>query len=500
LTPRRLAASPPSILDGISSLVDKNLLGPVRSRTGEGESRFGMLETVRDYAQERLAESGEEAAARRAQADWCVAYAEQAEPRLHCAAEAIWLDRLEAEHDNMRAALAWLEEVGDAAAGLRLMGALWPFWFYRSHRVEGSRWLERGLARGDDAPAGARAKALLGLGVLVHARGDGARAAALLEESMEFFRDLGEAGGAARALLMLAVLAETWGRHDRAAGLAEEASALLREAGDDAWLPIARYELGVVAYERGDLARATALLEEALVLYRENQDAWGAALSFHYLGLVACERGDHAEAATLFGESLALWREVGTEEGFADCLVGVAILAAACGRDERAIQLLGAAQAFAERLDYTFELPKRSRIERTAGGLRARLGDPAFAAAWAAGRALTPEGADGVAASVVAVLKEAPAVEPAPLRPSVPRAGLAHGTPFDLSPRELEVLRLLVAGRTDREIAAALFVGLRTAQWHVANILAKLGVKTRAAAVAVAIATGVVDADATPPA
>jgi DNA-binding CsgD family transcriptional regulator len=171
----------------------------------------------------------------------------------------------------------------------------------------------------------------------------------------------------------------------------------------------------------------------------------------------------------------------------------VAILAAACGQDERAIQLLGAAKALCERLDYAFELPKRSRIERTAGGLRARLGDPAFAAAWAAGRALTLEGAGGVAASVVAALVDAPAVEPATVWPPAARAGLGRGTPVDLSPREREVLRLLVAGNTDRQIADALYISRRTAQWHVGGIFAKLGVKTRSAAATAALRAGLVD-------
>ncbi|MFQ5794790.1 MAG: BTAD domain-containing putative transcriptional regulator [Candidatus Bipolaricaulia bacterium] len=185
------------ILDGLASLVDKNLLR--RKEQADGEPRFLILETIREYGLERLEASGESEAIRRTHADYYLALAEQAEPKLEGPDQRMWLDRLEVEHDNLRAALVWFEQNGEAEAELRLGGALWGFWHMRGYLSEGRRWLEGALAKGEDrdVSASVRAKALHGAGVLTHEQGDYERATVLYEESLDLRRELGDKPGVA---------------------------------------------------------------------------------------------------------------------------------------------------------------------------------------------------------------------------------------------------------------------------------------------------------------
>ena len=468
------------VLDGIAALVDQSLL--VRRDGPEGEEatgpRFAMLETVREYALERLRESGEEEQIRCRHAAYFLALAERTETGLRAPIDAGALDRLAAEHDNLRAALDRFERAGDAEGGLRLAGALWRFWYSRSHRAEGHGWLARLLAAADGVAPAVRAKALVGLGNLAHGARSDERAVAPLTEGLALWRQLGDPRETAEALVMLGIKFENRGAYDEAIPLLAEAETLFRDLGAEPWVAVARHHLGVLAFGRGDLARAATLLDEAVAMHRalggEGTSPGWLASALNDRGVVARALGDHARAAALHAESLVLWQREGTLEGVADALANVATLAQTRGEAARAARLFGAAAALGEALGYAFELPERAAHERAVAALRDELGVDGFAAARDAGRGL----ALGAAVAEASVLGTAP-----PASPAVP-AHAASAGPGGLSPRELEVLRRLVAGGSNREIADALFISPRTVQTHLASIFAKLGVATRAAAVA----------------
>ena len=203
-----------TLLDGLSALLDSSLL---TRRTGaEGEPRFGMLETVREFAAERLAASDEAATTRRRHAAWCLDLAEQAATGFQGAIEASWVTVVEEEHDNLRAALTWLEHQGDATASLRLAGALWGFWYVRSHRVEARGWLTRALAAAPERPSLERASALVGLGEIEQALGNVDRGIALLENGLTIRRAAGDTHGTAEALLLLGAATQKQGKYDTA--------------------------------------------------------------------------------------------------------------------------------------------------------------------------------------------------------------------------------------------------------------------------------------------
>jgi non-specific serine/threonine protein kinase len=293
------------------------------------------------------------------------------------------------------------------------------------------------------------------------------------------WRRLGDARGTAETLLMLGIKLENLGAYGEAAPLVEEAETLFASLGFDALATLAHHHRGVLAYGQGDLTGAAALLEDAVARHRALGDAgttlaWFAS-ALNDLGVVVGERGDLARAGALHAESLDRWRQAGTLEGVADTLANLATLAAASGHRDRAARLFGAAARLAEALGYAFELPERASHERAADGLRAAMGDAGFAAAWAAGRALSLD--DAVAEGI----RLPPAPDNAAVRRPAPASGETRG---GLSPRELDVLGRLVGGASNREIADALFISPRTVQGHLASIFGKLGVGTRAAAVA----------------
>jgi ATP/maltotriose-dependent transcriptional regulator MalT len=461
------------VAETVGSLLTQSLIR--REGDAAEEPRYGMLETVREFALEQLAASGEEAIVRDRHAAWYLALAERCASTKREPEQTWWLDRLEGELPNLRAALAWLDETADADAMLRLAGALGRLWHYRSHRTEGRAWLERALARSSQTPTVARAIALQRLGKLEAFLG-GARATDLARESLALWRDLGEAPGIADALLSLGSVLQDQGDHDRSIPVAEEAAALCEALDDPIGLAFARMHLGNAALASGNGERAEALLRDALGVLRRTGDVYGIASALISLAWVAEDRGDLSRAAGHYGESLPVWAEVRTLEGLADVLAGAGRLAAASRRADSAARLLGAAAALTERLGYVPPPADRARNEQALAAARAALGEPDFAADWAAGRALTSDQAGAEAATLLAEL----------VGPTAPARSGAVGTGVALTPRELDVLRLLVAGRSNPEIAAALYVSRRTVTTHLTSVFAKLGVATRTEAVAAA--------------
>ena len=579
---------PVSALEVLASLADKSLV--FRVETSSGEPRFGMLETVREYAAERLAEHGEDGLARRAHAGYFLRLVEGAAPAFHGPDQIVWFDRLEEEHANLRAALAWWLDTGDAQATLRLAGALHWFWFVRGHLGEGRTWLERALRAADwDEESGAAnpvvppavlAQALYGAGQMALFQGDYAVARTRLSQAAATFRALGDRRGLALALTFLGAVAAYQGDRTLRGAAVEELVALLpsvegtwtaawllfswgrvalqwwgdtaqarrhleaslgqfRMLGDPWHLAQIVGDLGGIALAEGDLPTAQARYEEALTLARALKDPAQAAASLNSLGEVARSLGDDARAAALYAESLDLYERLGhrhdvprllhnlayvalhggdsaraaalftlsleqfralsLKRGVAEGVAGLAAVAAARGEAGRAARLWGAAEALHE-VDGSTPWPAdRREYDRYLSPVRAALGEAAFAAGWAEGRALAPAAA---IAQADANSDAGPGVEP---RTESCRAALADTPPTPvpaparsgrearsggLTAREVEVARLVADGKTNREIAAVLVVSERTVAAHLDHIFTKLRVSSRTAVATFALRNG----------
>jgi len=325
----------------------------------------------------------------------------------------VWLQRLETEHDNVRAALAWCQtEAGDAEVGLRLAGALWRFWDTRGYLSEGRRWLEQTLARRDlevprehglvaapdhatiqprKARMAMRAQALYGAGALAWSQGDYGRATALLEESLALFRALEDTAGIASTQNHLGVIAQLQGDYGRATTLLEASLALRRELGDTQGIAGALNNLGMVALCQGGYVQARPLVEEALALVRELGNARYIALVLNNLGIVALGQHDLERASMCCVESLRLLRDLKNTNDIADCLVGLAGVAREQGQAARAVRLCGAIEALLERIGAVLERAERAAHDRTIAAARAQLDAATFAALWAEGRAMPLE-------------------------------------------------------------------------------------------------------------
>jgi predicted ATPase/class 3 adenylate cyclase/DNA-binding CsgD family transcriptional regulator len=491
-------------LETISSLVDNSLV----RREGE---RFAMLETIREYARQKLAASGEEDESCREHAAHYLAFAEAAVPELTGPDQADWLRRLEDDHDNLRAALRHSLDAGWGETALGLASALWAFWLARGYLGEGRRWLEEALATGGRAAATVRAKALNGAGVLAHYQGDYARAEALctdslalyrragdergvasalcglalaartrgdyltaqttFEEALEIFRRLGDRQGIARTLGRLALVVWFAGDDERFRILAEESLVAFRELEDVEGISLALLHVGLAALSQGDPARARPLLEESLAICRGLGDRRTIAKATNFLGDAACGRHDYAAARILYEESLSLSVELGDRWISAISLEGLARMAVATGKPEAAARLLGAADALRDATGATRPAYWRALYEPSLARTRARLGDDAFETARAAGRELTPE--------------QAPAVLGMPAT-----ASSSADRPDGLTARELEVLGLVAEGLTDAQVAERLVVSLRTVHAHLRSIYRKLEVRSRSAATRYAVEHG----------
>ena len=465
-----------TLLLGIAALIDSSLLR--QTSIVDDEPRYTMLETVREFGLDRLAADGEGAATRDRHAAWCMAFAERAWRALwQQPLRLAWVDRVEREHDNLRAALAWYQSRGNGQRCLELAVALAPFWYFRSHRPEGMAWLERGQALAGDRPLPTilRARIMQSVGMLAEIQ---PAALAADEESLRLWRELDDDWGIAASLQALTIEAIASGGYERARTLAAEALAGFESFGN--WERVAdlRYHLGRIAYGSGDLDRAAALLEASLTLAREVADPLSTGQALTALGLVCVDRGDLTGAAAHYREGLTASVELGRKEAVAHCLAGLAVWAGAGRRPAEAARLFGVVAGLREVLGYDLEQPERARYELAEAAARAELGDATFASAFAAGRALRLETAIVEAAALVAA--------PPDDAPATPRRSASFG----LTGRELDVLRLLATGRSDREIAAELFISHRTAMTHVSNILGKLGVDSRTGAAARALREG----------
>lgn len=423
------------VLGRLESLVTKSLIR--EHEGGGGEPRFSMLETIREYAAEQLEKSGEAAVLRRRHADYFLRLAEDAEPGVMGAEQRVWLERLEAENDNLRAALTWGQDETNPFYSLRLAGALRLFWHLHNQWAEGRRWLEQALAADGDTSALVEAKALNAAGHLACNQGDFERGSVLHEQALALSRPLDDPWSLAWSLGRLGHVRRMQGRYDEAAALLDEALTLFRDLGITWYTGWALNNLGCVYQDRGDLERAGALFEEALPLFRASGEVQGLGGQLAGLGDIAVARGEYQRATALYKECLAVarranfkqrmalvlqslgrlaqiigdqvaavayyregltvLRETGDRQAIAASFEGLAASASSteqpdsAWRTQRAVRLLSAATTL--RLALGSPPPPTERIahERALTAFRANLGEELFEAAWAEGRAMTLE-------------------------------------------------------------------------------------------------------------
>jgi len=415
------------VFDLLARLVDKSL---VVVEEKQGVARYRLLETLREYARERRDAWGETAALRDRHRDFYLALAARAEPELRGPEQVRWLDRLTMEHDNLRTALGWCEQVpAGVEVGLRLASALLRFWEVRGLLSEGRGWLERLLAMGAVVPPSVQVRALNAAGTLAIGQGDSPAAGAFHEQALALARSGGDAAGAAWALVNLGLVRAGLGDDEAAVALIEEGIAIRRELGDQRETARALFNLGYVAHRRGDFGRAREMYEEYLAIMRELGHTEAIAGTLNNLADLALRQGEYGRAQTLFEESLELRRQLGDERGIvstlhglgeaagsqgnhaaagplfveslliaqrlrmhrhvAECLEGLAGVIVAAARFHHGARLLGTAEA----LRVAINAPSRPSAEqvnydRMVAAIHSGLGDAAFAEMWAEGRAM----------------------------------------------------------------------------------------------------------------
>jgi predicted ATPase/class 3 adenylate cyclase/Tfp pilus assembly protein PilF len=425
---------PVDSFEGVSFLLDKSLL---RQEEGpNGESRFVMLETVHEFAREKLTESAEADAIKHAHAQYFLTLAEEAYPQLRGPDQLEWLERLEAEHDNMRAALTWALERKEAQMALRLGGALWVFWSMRGHNSEGRRWVEQALAIDERGSPEVRAMALAGVGELAFDQGELDRAKEaceeglqllayketreareaklwllerlgwvalqrdeygqakqLFEESLAPSREMRDAWWLATSLSNLAVVSHFLGNSEKANELFEESMDLFREQGDKRRLAINLNNLALVMYFQGDLRRAAQLTEEAVTLFRELGARGDVAVGFCNMGWMALLQDDLGRAADLYRESLSLSWDTGWNRVGQSALEGLACVAGAKEDSERAARLWGAAQALHETKGISRDTDFLAEADARISDVRLGMGEEVWEEAQHKGRTMTLDGA-----------------------------------------------------------------------------------------------------------
>jgi predicted ATPase/DNA-binding winged helix-turn-helix (wHTH) protein len=380
-------------LELLTALIDKGL---ALAEEHNAATRYRLLETVRQYARDRLAKQHRPTHWRDRHLAHFLALAEEGEEGIRGAEQAAWLERLEAEHDNLREALAWSATPGaDAAAGLRMAGALFPFWMRHSHLTEGRSWVEQMLSeRPDEQFPMARAKALNGAGYLATMLGDFAAARALHEESLAIRRGLGDRRGISVSLnnLAMAVLHQDGRDHARSQELLEESLAIRRELDDQWGIAICLNSLGSNALDRGDPAEARVLEEESLAIRRRLNDRFGIANSLINLGEAAVLRNDHTAASDTLEEAFAIAGEIGEQNVTTRALHTASRIALARGLSERSARLLGAADRLRKALGSgRQEYLSRGYLHRITSLYAAVEASTSLQAAFREGLEMTPE-------------------------------------------------------------------------------------------------------------
>lgn len=499
-------------LDLLSSLVDKSLV--VAETNGRAQARYHLLETIREYALEKLAESGQTARLRDQHLRLFLAHAEESLPKQFAAYQQLWLNWLAAEHDNLRAALAWALASGQIELGLRLANSLPRFWEIGGTVLEGLVWFDRLLAEADEKVSlETRVNALVFATFLAMFLRNAPAAMTYAREAVELAEGIGEENSLTRAFAMdgLASAATAAGDHQTAFKITEQIIRFYRESGPSFYLGMALLSQGGTAIELGDYAIARKLLDESLALARQDGDAFRMAHSLNFLGDLARLEQNYAEAANAYESGVNLLRELGTERdlasllanlgyarlrlgdverahrlfgesmalhqaqqnrpGMAECLIGFAATAVMSGQPAGGARLLASAaainqQSFISQASHpspwkVTQMEFEWYLERA----HDQLTEARFQAEQTAGQALSLEQAIQYAQNL--------SLKPAATLP-------AREQQDGLTGREREVAALIAQGQSNSEIAAELVLSKRTVEKHIANILSKLSLTSRA--------------------
>jgi predicted ATPase/DNA-binding winged helix-turn-helix (wHTH) protein len=373
------------LLDILTSLADKSL---VFAKDHQGATRYGLLETVRYYARDRLSGRGEEAMLMQRHFEYVLALAEAACAKQFNEEQGVWLDRLESEHDNLRAALAWCSTAGgNAAGGLRLAAALGWFWRSRGHIGEGRHWLSLLIdaePNGQESPT--RANALRGAGILAMDQADYSASRQLQEEALAIYRRVGDRQGIARALNNLGIVAQEQADNATAQLLLEEGMVVLRELGDQQGISLVLSNLGLVANVLGQHSKAQAFYEEALTIQRTLGSRETIASLTHNLGESLRLQGNYSRALAMLKEALVIWEELDSKAGLVASMDEFACLASLQAEHARAARLWGRAARLREEAGSAQSPRDLAAVSPYVAAARTAIGDDAFESAWAEGR------------------------------------------------------------------------------------------------------------------
>ena len=465
------------ILDELSRLVGKSLV--VAEVFRGRQARYHTLEMIRHYALNLWRESGEGHALRDRHCDWFLVLAEAARAQWRGPRQKEVFDRLETEHDNLRAALEWSKrDLGPTPRTLRFGSALWRFWEIHGHLREGLQYLAEVLALPNSQTRNAaRAKALYGAGYLSMMQGTEksfASSETFMSESLAIAQELEDPQLIAFGVYGLGILRRYCGDHEGAVKQLEESLRLFRQLGDRVGTYISLYNLAEAATALGEYEQAQRLHEESLGLKRAQEDEWSVANSLMSLAVLARLQDNHPQAIERLLEGLALFQKIGDMTNVAFSLLEFSILAAHQGHLQLAVQIYAAADKLLEDLGYPRDHAYRAESERQLEIIRSRIGEVQFNTMRERGRLLTWDQA----------IQQVEGFSSAERHASSQTSNAEQTLVIPLNEREIEVLHLIAEGLSNHEIAERLVIALSTVKWHINNLFGKLGVHSRTQAVA----------------
>jgi non-specific serine/threonine protein kinase len=473
------------ILDLISSLVDKSLIRQVDTDTEA--PHFSMLQVLREFGQEQLEESGEREELQRRHALYMAEIAQAAGPELIGPNQVAWLDRLAEMHPDLQTAFGWAMEHDPPELALELATSLWRFGYTRGHTREGREWIESALERAPERTA-LRGTALNGAGILANMERNLDDARARHAEALEIATEIGDRRLTGVAHIGLGDCAATKHEFADATYHYDQAERIFRALGDQRNIAAVMTNVGNLLWSQDRLTEAIDTNERARILYTNAGDRRGVAWSATNIGRIAAQEQDYQRAIPNLEQALQYYDQLGDRGGYAEALEGIGQVAIGMGDFARAASLLAAADGLREAVNHPIAPIDREPYNTMIGILRNELGD-AFDSIWNTDSAL---GFEDVKTLSNEILND----DPAPTAPSPRLARQAEINTLikelGISEREIEVLSLVAAGKTDKDIAEELFIGVRTVQSHVANLLTKLEVNARSAAVARALRAGII--------